>query len=203
MESKKHCFKSLIHDLKQCLPCDSKNSHETLIVVLVNEQKLYLLKKQKLIKNYLISTAEAGLGYLSGSNKTPLGAHKVKEKFGQNAKLGSIFKGRVDTKKVATILTSKDTRSKADNITSRILWLSGLEEGVNKGTNSEGSIVDSHQRYIYIHGTDEEGRLGTEASHGCIRMANSAIIELFEQVETGSLVVILEKDLKYRSPSAI
>ena len=69
---------------------------------------------------------------------------------------------------------------------SRILWLVGLEEGLNKG---EG--IDSYNRYIYIHGTSEEGRLGKPASHGCIRMKNKEVIELYERIKIGTLVLIL------------
>ena len=93
--------------------------------------------------------------------------------------------GRIFTGEIATIYT--DTRrSPTDDITSRILWLEGLEEGINKG---EG--IDSFKRYIYIHGTSEEGRLGMPASHGCIRMKNKEVIDLFKLIEVGTLVLIL------------
>ena len=78
------------------------------------------------------------------------------------------------------------TRSKTDDVTSRVLWLSGLESGKNKGYT-----IDSFKRYIYIHGTSEEGLLGTPASHGCIRMKNKDIIELYEKIKIGTLVLIL------------
>ena len=77
-------------------------------------------------------------------------------------------------------------KSKTDDITSRILWLDGLEKGLNKG---EG--IDSFKRYIYIHGTSEEGRLGSPASHGCIRMKNKEVIGLYEKIKIGTLVLIL------------
>jgi len=88
---------------------------------------------------------------------------------------------------IATIFTDSTT-SKTDDITSRILWLSGLEQGINKGGN-----VDSYQRYIYIHGTSEEGKLGIPASHGCIRMKNKDVIKLFNKVNEGTKVLILDK----------
>ena len=87
-----------------------------------------------------------------------------------------------------TILTSPDQSSHDDFITSRIIWLSGLEPDYNKGKG-----VDSYQRYIYIHGTDEEGRLGKPASHGCIRMANQDIIDLYSDVEIDTLIYIIEE----------
>ena len=155
-------------------------------------QRLYLSKNNKLINSYIISSAEAGIGNLFGSLQTPLGLHQISEKFGESAESGSIFKARKNTLKIAKILSSPDAKSSEDNITSRILWLDGLEPGINKGKDRDGNNVDTHSRYIYIHGTDEEGRLGKAASHGCIRMANREVIELFDLVQTGSLVLILE-----------
>lgn len=177
-------FTPLLNDIKQRFP---KHNADTLIVISASEQKLFLIENNKVSKSYTISTAEAGLGSLSGSNKTPLGVHKVSQMYGKGATAGTIFKARQNTKRVAEILTQPDKRSKADNVTTRIMWLSGLEKGINKGGK-----VDSHARYIYIHGTDEEGRLGQPASHGCIRMANSEVIELFDKVSTGTLVIIIE-----------
>jgi len=177
-------FRPIINDLKQRFP---NSPQDPIIVISASEQKLYLIKHNKVVSSHLISTAEAGLGSRAGSNKTPLGVHRVSQKFGKGAKLGTIFKARQNTRKVAKILTQLGARSNADNVTSRILWLSGMEAGINKGGK-----VDSHSRYIYIHGTDEEGRLGKPASHGCIRMKNTAVINLFEQVPVGTLVVIIK-----------
>ena len=104
--------------------------------------------------------------------KLPLGAHYIKEYIGAGHDSLTIFQNRVPTKHKAKIISEKKT-SKEDIICSRILWLSGLDEGQNKGPN-----IDSLSRYIYIHGTNEEGLLGVKASHGCIRMSNSDIIDL-------------------------
>lgn len=93
--------------------------------------------------------------------------------------------GRVFYGDIATIYTD-ETKSKTDDVTSRIFWLEGMEKGKNKG---EG--IDSYKRYIYIHGTSEEGRLGTPASHGCIRMKNKDVIGLYKLIEVGTLVLIL------------
>lgn len=177
-------FKFIIDDLQERFP---KSPQNPLIVVSASEQILYYIKDNQVLESHIISTSEAGLGSRSGSNKTPLGVHRVSHKYGKNAKPGTIFKARMNTRRVAKILTEPGTRSKDDNVTSRILWLSGMEKGVNKGGN-----VDSHKRYIYIHGTDEEGRLGTPASHGCIRMSNQSVIDLFEKVPVGTLVNIVE-----------
>jgi len=161
---------------------------EYVILIVVSEQKQYLLHHGQPVQQYTISTSEFGLGNKANSNKTPLGVHVITQKYGDNAKIGTIFKSRGNTGKIAEILTGEGQRSKADNVTSRILWLSGLEKGINKGKS-----IDSHKRYIYIHGTDEEGRLGSPASHGCIRMSNRDVIDLYQTVPIGTLVVILER----------
>ena len=179
-------FLPLLDDLAQRFPKEySKN--KPLIIISASEQQLYLINNNHVEASHIISTGEAGMGNRSGSNKTPLGVHRVAQKFGKGAKAGTIFKSRMNTRRVAKILTKAGEKSNADNVTSRILWLSGLEKGINKGGK-----VDSHARYIYIHGTDEEGRLGKPASHGCIRMKNQAVIDLFEQVPVGTLVNIIE-----------
>lgn len=162
-------------------------SEKPLIIVSARKQVLFFIQKNKLIHSYKISTAEAGLGCQTNSYQTPLGIHQISEKIGSNAQIGTVFKGRKDTGKIATFLLNSAERSPVDNITTRILWLSGLEEGINKGGN-----VDSHSRYIYIHGTDEEGRLGKPASHGCVRMSNRDVIELFGLVHIGTLVYIID-----------
>lgn len=179
-------FQTLIVSLKKRFPKALKGS---LIIISISEQKLYLFKDNKLVISYKISSAKAGTGNLSGSFKTPLGIHKIAEMIGEGAKPASIFKARINTQKIAKILTNNN-RSNDDNITSRILRLRGLEKNINKGKN-----IDSYERFIYIHGTDEEGLLGTPVSHGCIRMSNQAVIDLFEQVETGTLVTIIEASL--------
>ncbi|MEE9326066.1 MAG: L,D-transpeptidase [Cocleimonas sp.] len=133
-----------------------------------------------------MSTAEAGLGNTDGSKKTPLGAHKVSEKVGKDATLGRVFIGRKKTKKIAKILKKTKSKSKDEKITSRIFRLSGMEKGINNGRN-----VDTYSRLIYIHGTDEEGRLGKPASSGSIPMGNKAIIDLFDRIPVGTIVDIV------------
>jgi lipoprotein-anchoring transpeptidase ErfK/SrfK len=179
----KAMFAPVMQDLAQRF---SQYLSEYVIVIIASEQKQYLLHNGEPVQQYTISTSEFGTGNKAGSNKTPLGVHIIKKKYGSNAKIGTIFKARTNTGRIAKILTEAGKRSKDDNVTTRILWLSGLEKGINKGGN-----VDSYRRYIYIHGTDEEGRLGTPASHGCIRMKNEAVIDLYKNVSIGTLVVIL------------
>jgi len=184
---------SLLTELSKYYSQFSETQKKAAIIISITNQTLYLFKHEKCVSRFLISSAEAGIGNLEGSFQTPLGAHKISEKIGKNAPIASIFKARKNTKKIATILKKADEKSGDDNITSRILRLEGLEEGVNRGTNIKGNNVDSSSRYIYIHGTDEEGRLGQPASHGCIRMANQDIIELFEKTTISTLVVITDR----------
>ena len=161
-----------------------RDFHE-IIFVSIKDQKLYHIKNNRVINNFSVSSSKYGTGNKNGSNKTPLGLHKIKEKYGEGVPINGKMVGRIFYNQIANIY--KDTtESKTDDITSRILWLEGIEKGKNKG---EG--IDSYNRYIYIHGTSEEGKLGTPASHGCIRMKNKDVIDLYNKVEVGTLVLIL------------
>ena len=159
--------------------------YSELLLVSIENQKMYHIKEGSIVKKYIISSSKYGTGSLEGSKKTPLGLHKVKEKYGAKTPINGRMIGRVFYGKIATIYKDKQ-KSKTDDITSRIFWLEGLEKGKNKG---EG--IDSYKRYIYIHGTSEEGRLGTPASHGCIRMKNNEVIDLYKTIAIGTLVLIL------------
>jgi lipoprotein-anchoring transpeptidase ErfK/SrfK len=159
--------------------------YSELLFVSIENQKMYHIKEGAIVKKYIISSSEYGTGSEAGSNKTPLGLHKVKEKYGDNIPINGRMKGRVFYGDIATIYTD-ETKSKTDDITSRIFWLEGMEKGKNKG---EG--IDSYTRHIYIHGTSEEGRLGKPASHGCIRMKNKEVIDLYKTIAIGTLVLIL------------
>ena len=159
--------------------------YSELLFVSIENQKMYHIKEGAIVKKYIISSSEYGTGSETGSNKTPLGLHKVKEKYGDNIPINGRMTGRVFYGDIATIYTD-ETKSKTDDITSRIFWLKGLEKGKNKGKG-----IDSFSRYIYIHGTSEEGRLGKPASHGCIRMKNKEVIDLYKLIEVGTLVLIL------------
>ena len=154
------------------------------IEVDISEQRLYLIENNLIKASYPISTSKYGEGSIQNSFKTPLGEHSIKEMIGEEAKINTIFTSRINTKRSATIIDQfEDTDN--DYVTSRIIWLDGEEEGFNKGGN-----VDSFRRYIYIHGTHEEGLIGTKASHGCIRMFNYDVIELFKLVNIGTKVLI-------------
>ena len=155
------------------------------IVIDTATQRLTLYQDGRPVCCYPCSTSRYGTGGAQGSNRTPLGRHVIAEKYGQDVPLGGVFSSRRYT---GQIVPPNRTAipSGQDLITTRILRLRGLEEGVNRG-----GTVDSYRRYIYIHGTPEEGLVGTPASHGCIRMTNAGIAELYALVDTGTEVEIL------------
>ena len=158
---------------------------ETLIVVNISTQQLFLLKKGKIEEFYSVSTSVYGTGSTVNSFKTPLGRHKISEKIGEGLPEGAILKGRRWTGAIANII-KESIDTEFDVVTSRILWLTGLEEGKNLGSG-----VDSKSRYIYIHGTAEEGLIGKPASDGCVRMYNSDVISLFNSVNIDTEVWII------------
>ena len=157
------------------------------VVVRVDQQRLYVWEGGRVTDIFDVSTSARGVGFEEGTYTTPLGLHRIAERFGEGAPRGTIFRARGNTGQIAEILTEPGARSPRDNITSRILWLEGLEPGINQGGN-----VDSLRRYIYIHGTDEEGRIGEPASEGCVRMRNDEVIELFPRLPVGTPVMILD-----------
>ncbi len=163
------------------------DKQQSFLLVNIEKQEMYLIKKEVIEKTYRISSAKNGTGNKSGSGKTPLGVHRVSEKFGAGATTGAIFVARQNTGKIAEIIR-EPVDVPEDHVTSRILWLEGMDPGVNKGKG-----IDSKARYIYIHGTPEEGLLGTPVSHGCIRLSNNDVIELFDKIQKGTLVMIAEK----------
>ena len=150
-----------------------------------SEQRMYWYRDDALRQTYRISTAAKGLGNQADSEKTPSGAHYIRVKLGGTAKRGAIFEKLTNTGAIATIYTKPVSGQISALVTSRIMRLEGLEPGKNKG----GS-VDTFNRMIYFHGTNKEGNLGKHASHGCIRMNNDQIIDLYKQVPEGTLVYI-------------
>ncbi|MCX6181457.1 MAG: L,D-transpeptidase [Bacteroidetes bacterium] len=155
------------------------------IYVSVKEQKLYLVKSNEIVKSYPISTSKYGVGELANTLKTPKGLHYIRDKQGQNAPLGGILVNGKYTGQIANIQTQPIDTQK-DDVTTRILWLMGCEHGVNRGKDK-----DSFCRLIYIHGTPEEGLIGRPASHGCIRMLNKDVIDLYNKATLGMYVLIL------------
>jgi len=150
----------------------------------ISLQRLYLVDNSTIISSYPISSSKYGEGSKQNSFKTPLGSHMIKEMIGDQVPKNTIFISRINTQREAKIIHDQEN-SDNDYVTTRIMWLDGLEDGKNKGKG-----VDSYNRYIYIHGTHEEGLIGQKASHGCIRMFNSDVIELFSVVNKGTKVYI-------------
>jgi hypothetical protein len=156
------------------------------ITVSVRTQRLTVYEEGAPIAEYPVSTAIKGVGERNGSEQTPRGLHEIRALIGSGAPLGAIFRRRRFTGEICTPeLWQLDSRR--DWITTRILWLRGLEPGINRFGN-----VDTMRRYIYIHGTPREDLIGQPASHGCIRMRNDDIVELFDRVAVGTRVLIAE-----------
>ena len=154
------------------------------LYVSIHRQALFHVRDQQLMQVYPVATAKAGLGGVDGSWRTPTGLHRISEKYGDGVPELGILRDRKFTGELADPDFAGVDK---DWITSRILWLDGLEPGVNRGDN-----VDSHARYIYIHGTANEKSIGTASSMGCVRMRNHDVIRLYDAVPVGALVVILD-----------
>ncbi|HSH38541.1 MAG TPA: L,D-transpeptidase [Chthoniobacterales bacterium] len=162
---------------------DVKESGEQSIHISVARQRLAVKRGRKTERAFPISTSKYGLGSEEGSMKTPVGRFRVAEKIGAGQPIDIAYKARVP------VCASADALKSDDLIMSRILWLEGLDAG----------NANTHARYIYIHGTNHEDQIGTPASHGCIRMKNAEMAELFELVEVGTPVVIAPPPLVSRA----
>jgi hypothetical protein len=150
-----------------------------ILKVEIADQTVSLFEKDKFVKRFPCSTSRFGIGQTEGTNCTPLGLHRIVEKIGAGEPAGTVFKGR---KNIGH--TSQPEFAEA-KITTRILWLEGLEPGFNRGGN-----VDSHARYIYIHGTADQMSIGKPTSCGCIHLADADLIPLFDLLPSGTLVWI-------------
>jgi len=151
-----------------------KKSPETKIQISVRAQQLILKCGRKRLASYPVSTSRFGLGSKEGSFKTPTGKFRITEKIGEGMPLGTVFKSRRPVKATKKALREEDL------VMTRILWLDGLE----------GRNANTHDRFIYIHGTNHEEMIGRPDSHGCIRMKNGDLVELFERVAEGTPVEI-------------
>jgi len=154
--------------------------------IILRTQHLEVREGDRLIVCYPVSTSAKGAGERVGSEQTPRGAHEVRELIGAGAPSGAVFVGRCRTGETYTreLRTENPAR---DWILSRVIWLSGLEAGWNLGGE-----VDTYDRYIYIHGTPEDEPMGEPRSHGCVRMRNEDVINLFDLLVVGTLVQIEE-----------
>jgi len=158
----------------------------TEIIIDIATQRLRLLEGDKAVMDVAISSAKNGAGEAPGSECTPRGRHIIRAKIGAGRPLNAVFIGRRPTGEVYSpeLAAAQPGR---DWVLSRILWLSGCEAGKNRLGG-----VDSMRRYIYIHGTPDSEPMGVPMSHGCIRMRNDELIELFEYVVVGTKVSIHE-----------
>ena len=146
------------------------------IQVSVRDQELKLRRGRKIIRRYPVSTSRFGLGSEENSHKTPLGKFRISDKFGEAMPAGTIFVGRVPLRPDSALPPTEDL------VLSRILWLDGIEP----------HNANTRNRFIYIHGTRHEDKIGEPDSHGCIRMRNADVIELFDLVDVGTPVTIRE-----------
>jgi len=149
-------------------------SAQTKIDISIRDQRLTVTRAGKPLRSYPISSSRFGLGSEEGSMKTPLGQFQVAEKIGHEMPSGTIFKSRVPLKPGDPLPETEDW------VTSRILWLDGQDE----------HNANTRERFIYIHGTRHEDKIGIPDSHGCIRMRDADVIELFQLVDEGTPVSI-------------
>lgn len=153
------------------------------LVVSIARQTMQVFRQGECVKSYVISTSLRPPSNVKNSLGTPRGLHVIAERIGGGQPPGIVFKSRVPTGYHFNEVP--DAATHPNLITSRILWLRGLEPGVN-----QGGEVDTYERYVYIHGTNHEDRLGTPQSAGCVLMNNLEIIELYEEVRAGDWVWI-------------
>jgi len=157
------------------------------IEISIQHQTLTLLDDFGGVKaRYRVSTAANGTGCEKDSGCTPLGEHTVRAKIGAGMPQNTVFIGRRPTGEILSPQLAAQYPQR-DWILTRIMWLSGTEVGKNRLGN-----VDSMQRYIYIHGTPDSEPMGQPCSHGCVRMRNQDVVELFDLVDVGTPVVIVE-----------
>ncbi|MDN5566820.1 MAG: L,D-transpeptidase [Psychrobacter sp.] len=159
------------------------------IIINIAKQSLSLYKHNSEICHYRVSTAKNGIGSQQDSGCTPLGQHIIAQKIGGHEPINAVFVGRVPTGEIYSAAFGVD-HPERDWILTRILWLQGLEKGINKGSNDKGGC-DTYQRYIYIHGTPDNEPMDLPLSHGCVRMRNQDIIELYDKIEEGVAVTII------------
>ncbi len=156
------------------------------ILVSVSAQQLQLREKDHILFQASIATARNGTGEQFGSECTPRGWHQIRAKIGDQCLENTVFVARRPTGEIYS-QDLKQQQPDRDWILTRIMWLSGLETGFNRLGNQ-----DTMRRYVYIHGCPDDDPMGIPSSHGCIKMRNSDVITLFNQVEAGIAVFIEE-----------
>ena len=159
------------------------------LVINIAQQILTVYQHNTEICHYQVSTAKNGIGSQQDSGCTPLGQHIIAQKIGDGADINTVFVGRVATGEIYSPALGAQFPER-DWILCRILWLQGLEEGINRGSNDKGGC-DTYQRYIYIHGMPDSEPIEVPLSHGCVRMRNRDLIELYDRVAEGVAVTIV------------
>ena len=176
-------FSYLYSDYLETLNSLQLQESEHLLLANIDQQKMALFNQGKSLKTYVMSSSKQPPSCTENSLGTPWGLHRICEKIGQGQREGMVFEGRLPIG-----LTAKECDRKKqfrNLITSRILRLEGLEKGVNRG-----GVFDTFGRFVYIHGTNHEGNLGSPASSGCLQLSNLDVIELFEEVSVGAHLYI-------------
>lgn len=158
---------------------------DRVLLVRISTATMQFYRAGQLIKSYAISTSKRPPSNIKDSLGTPRGLHEIAERIGAGQPPGMVYRSRVPTGRHYSELPDAGTHENL--ITGRILWLRGLEPGVNRG-----GTVDTYARYVYIHGTNHEDRIGEPLSSGCVLMRNREIVELYEQVRTGDHVLIVD-----------
>jgi hypothetical protein len=156
---------------------------ERLLIVRLGAQTLQFYRSGTLVRAYAVSTSLRPPSNLKNSLGTPSGLHDIADRIGAGQPPGMVFVGRGAPGRHFSELPAAEQQKNL--ITTRILWLRGLEPGTNAGGD-----VDTHSRYIYLHGTNHENRIGQPASAGCVLLRNLDIIELYEEVRVGDQVWI-------------
>ncbi len=156
---------------------------ERALIVRIGASTLQFYRDQKLVKSYAVSTSIRPPSNVKNSLGTPRGLHEIAERIGAGQPAGMVFQARVPTGRHF----SEVPDTEGNLVSSRILWLRGLEPGVN-----QGGAVDTYERYVYIHGTNREDRLGAPQSAGCVLMGNLDVIELYDEVRSGDQVWIVD-----------
>lgn len=161
------------------------NATDSYIDISLSQQALTLLTDpDNVLARYSVSTALNGPGEREGSGCTPRGMHYIRAMVGGTRPIGTVFRARRPTGEIYSAELARQ-HPERDWILSRILWLCGCVPGKNRGFG-----VDTFHRFIYIHGTPETEPMGIPMSHGCIRMRNSDVLDLFERVRPGTAVFI-------------
>src|SRR5688572_32598746 len=175
----------LERNTKTCLRLGIKPADRVLFVR-IRTATLQFFQGGVLVKSYVVSTSKRPPSNIKHSLGTPRGLHEIAERIGAGQPPGMVFKSRVPTGRHFSEVLEREPQNE-NLITSRILWLRGLEPGVNRGGD-----VDTYDRYVYIHGTNHEAKLGAPLSAGCVLMRNLDIVELYDEVRVGDLVWIAD-----------